>query len=95
MGGHDVSPLYYIADGLASLFGRCQVRLNGVATGIGQAGLAVASLVLVILIVRYAVGFQPKPTSQIVKEVVDIFSIAVSPPALLPLASMLAVGAIT
>lgn len=52
--------------------------MNGVATGIGQAGLAVASLVLVILIVRYSVGFQHKPTSQVIKDVVDIFSIAVS-----------------
>eukprot|EP00897_Mesotaenium_endlicherianum_P000664 jgi/Mesen1/10599/ME000086S10136 len=55
-----------------------QVRLNGVATAIGQAGLAVATLVFVILIVRYFVNFESKKASKVIKDLVDIFSIAVT-----------------
>lgn len=67
-----------------------QVRLNGVATFVGQIGLAVAALVFLILIIFYFVGhkegsnnsgnFRAGHTSRstIVNTVVDIFAIAVT-----------------
>jgi Ca2+-transporting ATPase len=61
-----------------------QVRLNGAATLIGKVGLAVASVVLVILIIRYfAIAFknataQNRRAMQVIKDMVNIFSIAVT-----------------
>ncbi|KAL2635517.1 hypothetical protein R1flu_006996 [Riccia fluitans] len=58
-----------------------QVRLNGVATFIGQIGLSVAILVFVILFIRFfAVDFKGRNrrASRVIKEIVNIFSIAVT-----------------
>ncbi|KAL3683654.1 hypothetical protein R1sor_001676 [Riccia sorocarpa] len=59
-----------------------QVRLNGVATFIGQIGLSVAVLVFVILFIRFFVVDFKKPenkkASRIIKSIVRIFSIAVT-----------------
>jgi Ca2+-transporting ATPase len=61
-----------------------QVRLNGAATLIGKIGLLVASLVLVILIIRYfAITFKnatgkDRRVMQVIKDMVNIFSIAVT-----------------
>jgi Ca2+-transporting ATPase len=61
-----------------------QVRLSGAATLIGKVGLYVAILVFVILIIRYfAITFQnasarDRKASAIIKEVVHVFSIAVT-----------------
>jgi Ca2+-transporting ATPase len=61
-----------------------QVRLNGAATLIGKIGLLVATLVLIILIARYfAITYKhalPKDrrAMQVVKDMVNIFSIAVT-----------------
>jgi len=63
-----------------------QVRLNGLATGIGKLGLTVAALVLVVLLIRYGVEYTPRPPIQVVKEVVDLLVISVRPrPPRLPL----------
>lgn len=55
-----------------------QVRLNGVASFIGKVGLAVAVLVFVILIIRYFANYKSKSASQVIKDLTDIFSIAVT-----------------
>ncbi|KAI5064642.1 hypothetical protein GOP47_0021312 [Adiantum capillus-veneris] len=67
-----------------------QVRLNGVATFVGQLGLAVAVLVFVILFIFYFVGHKEgannsgkfkaghTPTTTVLSSVVDIFAIAVT-----------------
>ncbi|XP_024360514.1 calcium-transporting ATPase 8, plasma membrane-type [Physcomitrium patens] len=61
-----------------------QVRLNGAATLIGKVGLLVASVVLVILIIRYFAIDYKKATArerrvaQVIKDMVHIFSIAVT-----------------
>ncbi|KAG0588518.1 hypothetical protein KC19_2G249200 [Ceratodon purpureus] len=61
-----------------------QVRLNGAATLIGKVGLLVASVVLVILIIRYftitfknATG-KDRRVMQVIKDMVHVFSIAVT-----------------
>lgn len=53
------------------------MRLNGLATGIGKLGITVAALVLVVLIVRYAIEYTPRPPIQVVKDVVDLLVISV------------------
>ena len=61
-----------------------QVRLNGVATLIGKAGLFVATLVFIVLIIRYfAITFKnasagDRQVMQVIKELVHVFSIAVT-----------------
>eukprot|EP00475_Leptophrys_vorax_P001529 TRINITY_DN10839_c0_g1_i4.p1 TRINITY_DN10839_c0_g1~~TRINITY_DN10839_c0_g1_i4.p1 ORF type:complete len:975 (+),score=140.04 TRINITY_DN10839_c0_g1_i4:69-2927(+) len=56
-----------------------QVRLNGLATSIGKLGLVVAVLVFIVLIIRYAVTYVPgKSVTQVFKDIVDNFSIAVT-----------------
>lgn len=61
-----------------------QVRLNGAATLIGKVGLMVASVVLVILIIRYfAITFKKatareRRAAEVIQEMVHIFSIAVT-----------------
>ncbi|KAG0598160.1 hypothetical protein M758_12G051300 [Ceratodon purpureus] len=61
-----------------------QVRLNGAATLIGKVGLLVASVVLVILIIRYfAITYKnatgkDRRAAQVVKDMVHVFSIAVT-----------------
>ena len=54
-----------------------QVRLNGVATGIGQAGLAVAILVFLILIIRYFSHYKAKKAGDVVSDINRILTIAV------------------
>lgn len=61
-----------------------QVRLNGAATLIGKAGLFVATLVFIVLIIRYfAITFKnasagDRQVMQVIKELVHVFSIAVT-----------------
>eukprot|EP00271_Cylindrocystis_brebissonii_P015527 TRINITY_DN38446_c0_g1_i1.p1 TRINITY_DN38446_c0_g1~~TRINITY_DN38446_c0_g1_i1.p1 ORF type:complete len:1112 (-),score=207.67 TRINITY_DN38446_c0_g1_i1:149-3484(-) len=55
-----------------------QVRLNGAATLIGKAGLTVAGLVLVILLIRYWTSYSPRSTGTVVNDMVAIFAIAVT-----------------
>ena len=61
-----------------------QVRLNGATTVIGRAGLFVAMVVLIILIIRYfAITFKNASSSDrtvihVIRELVSIFSIAVT-----------------
>lgn len=61
-----------------------QVRLNGAATLIGKVGLMVASVVLIILVIRYfAITFKraskrDRGAAEVIKEMVHIFSIAVT-----------------